>query len=159
MSRHTLLCLALAAAPLAVACDKSGTDAQAEVNAAQNKANAQIAQANEQVTTTGALAQSEADKKIIAAQADFAKTREDYRHTVQSNIDDLSKRLADLEVKAKTSTAPNLRATVAALRAQQDAFIADYQSLASASPVTWDATKTRLDKEWTALKAAVDKAD
>ena len=157
MSRHTLLCLALAAAPLAVACDKSGTDAQAEVNAAQNKANAQIAQANEQVTTTGAQAQSEADKKIITAQADFAKTREDYRHTVQSNVDDLTKRLADLEVKAKTT--PSLHATVATLRAQQDAFITDYQSLASASPATWDATKTRLDKEWTALKAAVDKVD
>ena len=159
MSRRTLLCLALAAAPLAVACDKSGTDAQAEVNAAQNKANAQIAQANEQVTTTGALAQSEADKKIIAAQADFAKTREDYRHTVQSNVDNLTKRLAELEVKAKTSTTTNLHATVTALRAQQDAFIVNYQSLASASPATWDATKTRLDKEWTALKAAVNKVD
>jgi regulator of protease activity HflC (stomatin/prohibitin superfamily) len=159
MSRHTLLCLALAAAPLAVACDKSGTDAQAEVNAAQNKANAQIAQANEQVTTTGALAQAEADKKIIAAQADFAKTREDYRHTVQSNLDDLSKRLADLDVKAKASTSPDLRATVTALRAQENAFIVDYQSLASTSPEAWDATKARLDKEWSALKATADKVD
>jgi hypothetical protein len=159
MSRRTLLCLALAAAPLAVACDKSGADAQAEVNAAQNKANAQIARANEQVATTGALAQSEADKKISAVQADFAKTREDYRHTVQSNLDDLTKRLADIEVKAKTSTTPDLHATITALRAQKDAFVADYQSLASASPVTWDATKARLDKEWAALKAAVDKVD
>jgi hypothetical protein len=157
MSQHIVICLALAAVPLAIACDKSGTDAQAEMNAAQSKANAQIAQANEQVTTTGAQAQSEADKKIIAAQADFAKTREDYRHTVQSNVDDLVKRLADLDVKAKTTA--NLRPTVAALRAQQNAFLADYQALASASPETWDATKTRLDKEWTALKAAVDKVD
>ena len=164
MSRSILTCLALtlATAPLAVACDKTGTDAQTEVNKAQDKANAEIAKANNQVTTTAAKAQTEADKTIIAAQADFATTRENYRHTVQSNLDALDKKLADLDVKAKTATGTaktDLRATVPALRAQRDAFVADYQSLGSASAVTWDATKARLDKEWTDLKAAVDKAE
>jgi hypothetical protein len=160
MSRSILTCLALvlATSPFAVACDKSGADAQAEVNKAQDKANGEVAKASNQVTTTAAEAQTEADKKIIAVQADFATTRENYRHSVQSNLDALDKQLADLDVKARTATKPDLRATITALRAQRDAFVADYQSLTTASAVTWDATKARLDKEWTDLKAAADKA-
>lgn len=111
---------------------------------------------------TSAQAQTEADKKIIAAEGDFATTREDYRHTVQSNLDAPNKRLADLDVEARTAGAaikPDLAATVPALRAQRDAFVADFQSLSNASAPTWDATKNRLDKEWAALKSAVDKVD
>ena len=151
--------LALAALPLVAACDKSGADAQAEANKAQDKANAQIAQANNQVTTTGAQAQAAADQKIIAAQADFSTTREDYRHKVQSDLDSLTKQLDDLDVKARSSAKPDMRATVTALRAQRDGFVRDFQSLSMASAVTWDATKARLDKEWADLKTAVDKVD
>jgi hypothetical protein len=114
------------------------------------------------VTTTAATAQIEADKKIVAAQADFATTREDYRHTVETNLDALNKQLADLDIKARGDGAngkPDLRATLPALRAQRDAFVTDYRSLATVSAVTWDATKVRLDKEWADLKAAVDKAN
>ena len=164
MSRSTILSLSLllATSSLAVACDKSGTDAQTEVNKAQDKANDQIAKANDVVTTTAAQAQAAADQKIAAVQADFATTREDYRHKIQSNLDTLTKELADIDAKAKTATgtaAADLRATIPALRAQRDAFVADVQSLDKSSAATWDATKARLDKEWVDLKAAVDKAD
>jgi hypothetical protein len=166
MNRSIATCfaLALAAAPLALltaACDKSGTEAQAEANQAQNKANADIANANNVVRTTGAQAQTEANEKIIAAQADFATTREDYRHSVQTKLTALDKELLDLDVKSKTPEGmkkPDLRATLPALRAQRDAFVADYGTLANVDPVTWDATKARLDKEWAELKSAVDKA-
>ena len=149
--------------PLGVACDKSGADAQAEANQAQAKANDDIAKANNTVTTTAGQAQAAADTKIAAAQADFAKTREDYRHKVQANLNlALDKELLDLDQKAKHpagAKTPDLRSTLPALRAQRDAFVADYGTLANVDPVTWDATKARLDKEWTDLKAAVDKAN
>jgi hypothetical protein len=160
MSRSIRNCffiaVALAAAPFAVACDKTGADAQAEVDQAQDKANAEIAKANSQVTTTAGTAQAVADKTITAVQADFATTREDYRHTVQSNLDALDKQLADLDVRARTAK-PDLRATLVALRAQRDAFVADYQSLSNVTAITWDAARSRLDEEWTDLKAAVAK--
>jgi len=156
------LALALALAPLAVACDKTGADAQAEANQAQQKANAEMAKAGDKVTTTSAQAQANADQKIAAAEADFATTREDYRHKVQSNLTALNKEIDDLDVKAKKATGTtktDLHATVPVLRAQRDAFVADFQALGNATAMTWDATQARLDKEWTDLKAAVDKAD
>jgi hypothetical protein len=156
------LVMAIAAAPFAIACDKSGSDAQNEANQAQEKANAQVAQANDQVRLTAAQAQAKADEKIAAAQTDFATTREDYRHKVQSDLDSLNKQLADLDAKARKDTGKtkaDLDATLPALRAQRDAFVRDFQSLQATSAAAWDGTKARLDKEWTDLKTAVDKAD
>jgi regulator of protease activity HflC (stomatin/prohibitin superfamily) len=154
----SLACVSLAVAPFAVACDKTGAEAQAQANEAQNKANTQVANANSEANQKIAQAQSEADKKIAAAQGDFAKTREDYRHLVQSNLDALNKEIGDLDAKAATSKKPDLRAALPSLKSQRDAFVADFNSLGNASAVTWDGTKARLDKEWSDLKAAVDKA-
>jgi uncharacterized phage infection (PIP) family protein YhgE len=163
MSRSLSLSLLLAlCAPLAVACDKSGADAQAEANKAQEQANAEMAQVNEKVSTTSAQAQLNADSKIAAARADFATTREDYRHEMQDNIDALNKQLDDLAVKArkaKGTAQGDLRASLPALRSQRDAFVADFQSLANTTAVTFDATRARIDKEWNDLKVGVDKAD
>ena len=166
MTRSTSLSLALslavAALPLVVACDKSGAEAQAEANKAQENANAQMAKANDQVTTTSGQAQANADMKIAAAKADFAMTREDYRHEIQSKLDTLNKELDDLDAKAMKATGTvkaDLHAKVPALRAQRDAFVADFQALGNATASTWDATRARIDKEWTDLKTAVDKAD
>jgi hypothetical protein len=46
---------------------------------------------------------------------------------------------------------------VTALRFQRDAFANDFKELDLAIVATWDATKTRVDKEWADLDAAVDK--
>ena len=151
-------CVSVAVAPFVVACDKTGAEAQAQANEAQNKANTEVANANSEANQKIAQAQAEADKKITAAQSDFAKTREDYRHAVQSNLDALNKELGELDAKAATSTKADLRAALPALKAQRDAFVADFRALGSASAVTWDGTKARLDKEWSDLKAAVDKS-
>jgi hypothetical protein len=130
---RTILIYALASAPLAIAslgCDKSDTEAQAEVNQAQNKANDEIAKANDKVTTTTAQAQAAVDQRIAAVQGDFAATREDYRHKMQTNLDALTTELADIDVKAKTATgahATDLRATIPALHAQRGAFVTDYK--------------------------------
>jgi hypothetical protein len=161
MSRTILVCLALAAAPLAFGCDKSGADAQADVNKAQDQANKDIAKANDKANTTAMTAQAEADKKIGAVQADFAKLREDYRHQMQADVESLNKTIADLEAKEKTATGKaktDLDGALPVLRTQRDAFMADLHTIESATALTWDSTKARLDKEWVDLKGAADKA-
>jgi hypothetical protein len=154
----TLASLSLCAAPFVVACDKSGAEAQAQANEAQNKANTETANANSEANQKIAQAQSEADKKIASAQSDFAKTREDYRHTMQTNLDAVNKEIGDLDAKVATAKKPDLRATLPALKAQRDAFVADFGSLGAVSATTWDGAKARLDKEWADLKAAVGRA-
>ena len=154
----SLACVSLAVAPFVVACDKTGAEAQAQANEAQNKANTQVANANGEANAKIVQAQSDADKKIAAAQADFAKTREDYRHTVQTNLDALNKQIVDLDAKAATSTKPDLRAALPAIKSQRDAFVTDFQTLGTVNATTWDTRKAQLDKEWTDLKASVDKA-
>jgi hypothetical protein len=154
--------VALAAGPFAAGCDNSAADAQRQATEAQKKANVEITNANVEANRKASEAQSEADKKIAIAEANFATTREDYRHQKQSDLDALNKQLEDLDAKAKTATGKvkaELRATVPALRAQRDAFVADFHLLATPNAGTWDATRARLDKEWADLRAAVDKAE
>jgi chromosome segregation ATPase len=151
--------LVMALGPLA--CDKSGADTQAQVNEAQDKANKEIGRANAQANE----AQNEADRKIAAALADFQATREDYRHKVQSDLDSLDKDIADLDARVRTGSTKaesdlqaKLQAKLPSIHAQRDAFANDFRSIDSASAASFDAFKTRLDKEWSDLKSAVDKA-
>jgi hypothetical protein len=145
----------------AAACDKSATEAQENVNKAQAKANTEITSAQVTLDERAKNAQAEADKKIAQVQAEFAKTREDYRHVMQSNLDSIDKKLAGLDAKVKTTTgaaATDLAATATTLRSQRDAFANDFKNLDFVIVSSWDATKTRVDKEWADLSAAVDKA-
>lgn len=151
--------LTLAAAPLAIGCDKSGADAQAQANSAQASANRDIANATNEANAKINEAQAEADKKIAAARADFATTREDYRHQVQTQLDALDKEIAQLDAKAMTATGKtkaDINARLPALKAQRAAFVNDVRSLDTTTATTWDATKARLDKEWADLKSAAD---
>ena len=136
---------------LAFACNKTGTEAQREADQAQATANTKVTNA-----------QVEADKKVADAREGFAKTREDYRHDVQSKLDDLDKKIADLEakrLKATGATRAKLDANLPNIHRERDAFAKDFATVQSDTAVTWDASKARLDKQWNALKDAVDKAD
>ena len=160
MTRSILVCLAIAVAPLAVACDKSGSEAQTQANEAQEKANREIAKAGNEANAKAVEAQSEADKKVAAAQADFAKAREDYRHKVQTDLDALNKTIDELDAKAMKATGKakaDLEARLPVLKAQRDAFVTDFRALQNSTAVTWDSMKARLDKELTDLKASADK--
>ena len=89
------------------------------------------------------------------------KLREDYRHTTTVNLVDLDHKVELLATKAKAATGKtqaDLDLSLKQIRSSRAEFGADYRSLESASASTWDATRTRLDKEWTELKALVDKA-
>jgi hypothetical protein len=138
-------------------CDKPGvTELQQEEKAHQKAAQAQAA-ASEQAQN----AQEAADNDIAGARASFEKTREDYRHSRTEDLNDLDKKIADLEAKTKTSTGKgraDQRADSTAIRAKRHAFARDLESLEIATAATWDEAKANLDKDWDTLRGAVDKA-
>ncbi|MEO6419538.1 MAG: hypothetical protein ABIP39_09045 [Polyangiaceae bacterium] len=156
----TILCAALLVS-FAAACDKSGSEEQGKANTAQSEANDKIAAAKTEADKKINAAQSEADKKVAAVQADFAKTIEDYRHSTQANLDDLNKKIDTLDAKVQTlkgKQKTDLQASLADIRLKRDALVADRKALESTTATAWDGTKAKLDKEWTDLKSAVDKA-
>lgn len=161
MNRSLSLCSVVAVATLALAgCDKSAADAQDKANNAQAEANKTSANAQAEADKKTKNAQAEADKKIAEAQGDFAKAREDYRHSTQTKLDALDKKIAILEADAKKATGKaktDLEVKLANVRVQRTTFANDFKTLDAASATTWDSTKTRLDKSWIDLENAVDK--
>ncbi len=146
---------ALAAALMTnIACDKPGVEEQQkEQKAAQDNADQQNRAARE-----SASAQADMSQKVASAQADFDKTREDYRHSRQTDLDDIDAKIAKLEAKATTATGKakaDLDAKLPSIRAQRASIGADLRSLQMSTASTWDDAKARTDKEWEALKAAV----
>ncbi|HEY1954149.1 MAG TPA: hypothetical protein VGH28_01015 [Polyangiaceae bacterium] len=132
-----------------VACDKPGQDAEKKIDNAQ-----------EQGTTEITNAQVKENDKVAAAEADFAKSREDYRHDMQTNLDQLDKSLSNLDGKAQKAVgADRSKLTVRSqsLHTQRDPFARDVESLGSTSASDWDATKARVDHEWDVLKKNTDK--
>jgi hypothetical protein len=146
---------------LVAGCDK-GADEQQKANAAQAEADKKIAEANKKANTETTSAQLEADKKIAAAEGDFGKRREDYRHKIQSDLIDLDKKVDLLEAKSKKATGKakaDLDARLATIRASRASFASDVTTIDSATAVQWDGVKAKADKDWSDLKALVDKAD
>jgi hypothetical protein len=145
---------------LAAACDNASSDltkakgAQAEAN---DKSGAAQIEANEKIKS----AQAEADEKTAAVRADVMKMREDYRHTTVTNLVDLDHKVADLVTKSNQSTGKtktDIDASLKQIHASREVFDRDYKSLEGAPASGWDDAKVRLDKEWSELKALVDKA-
>jgi hypothetical protein len=160
MIRSTTILGAALLITFAAACDKSGADEQGKANQAQAEANDKIAAAKSEADKKITTAQSEADKKVATVQADFAKTIEDYRHSTQANLDDLNKKVDVLDAKAQTlkgKPKTDLQTSLGEIRIKRDALIADRKALETTTATAWDGTKVRLDKEWTDLKALVDK--
>jgi len=164
MTRASIFASSVLAAALSLSvvagCDK-GSDEQQKANAAQAEADRKIAEANKEATTKTTSAQVEADKKIAAAESEFGKRREDYRHKITGDLVDLDKKIDTLEAKAKSATGKtklDLDATLPAIRQHRASFASDLTSVESATSVQWDNTKARVDKNWSDLKALVDKA-
>ena len=141
-------------------CDKAADD-QNKANAAQTEADQKIAAAKKEASEKSNNAQAEADKKIATAEGDFGKRREDYRHKVQTDLIDVDKKIDILEAKSKTATGKakvDLDANLTAIRTRRTGFAQDMKGVDTATALTWDDMKTRVDKSWTDLKALVDKA-
>jgi len=149
---------ALAAALMAsAACDKPGvTEQQKEQKAAQDNADQQDRAARE-----SASAQADMNQKVASAQSDFERTREDYRHSRQTDLDEIDAKIAKLEASATTATGKaktDLDARLPQIHAQRAALGADFRALQQTSASLWDDAKARVDKEWESLKSAVDSA-
>jgi hypothetical protein len=162
MIRSSVLLCTIGSLVLALAsgCDKAADEQQKAVKA-QTQANDKIVQANQEADQKANNAQADADKKIAEAQASFLKMREDYRHDTTTNLVDLDKKIADLNAKEKTATGKkksDLDVQLGQIRTERDAFANDWKSIETADATTWDATKNRLDKEWSDLKTMVDRA-
>ena len=162
MIRSSIVVCGLATLTLVLGsgCNKAA-DEQEKAVAAQNKANEKIVEVNQEADKKANEAQADADKKIAEAQASFLKMREGYRHDTTEKLVDLDKKIADLEAKSKTSTGKkkaDLDVQLGQIRTQREAFANDWKTIETASALTWDSTKSRLDKEWNDLKSMVERA-
>ncbi|MEO7328841.1 MAG: hypothetical protein ABI193_09705 [Minicystis sp.] len=160
MIRSSIIAGAILSFTLVLGCDKAA-DEQSNANAAQAEANAKIEAARKDAESKMKSAQADADKKIADAQAGFMKMREDYRHSMSSDMISVDKKIADLDAKAKTATGKakmDLDANLKTIRADRERFEADFKALDSATAVSWDNAKSSLDKRWSDLKSLVDKA-
>ncbi|HEY3498484.1 MAG TPA: hypothetical protein VGK73_27525 [Polyangiaceae bacterium] len=144
---------------LALGCN-TARDQQKKADEAQVEANDKIAEANREADQKIGEAQAEADKKTADAQATFAKIREDYRHEVSTKLADLDKEIAELEAEAKTAKPqkrPALDAKLADIHATRDMVAKEFQAIDSATALTWDEYKKRMDKALSDLEAKVDR--
>jgi chromosome segregation ATPase len=150
--------LALAVALISVAaCDKPGvTEQQKEQKASQDNAEQQEHAAREL-----ASAQADMNQKVASARSDFEQARENYRHSRQTDLDEIDAKIAKLEAKATTATGKakaDLDAELPKIRAQRAALGTDFRALQGTISSAWDDAKARVDKEWDSLKSAVDAA-
>lgn len=144
----------------AIACENA-RDQQKKVDEAQAEADQKVAEANREANEKAQKAQADADKTAAQAQLSFTKLREDYRHDVNEKLADLDKKIADLDAKAKTLKAPQrteLESKLVDIRQSRQAFVGEYQAIESASALTWDDVKKRLDKSWNDLETKVSRA-
>jgi regulator of protease activity HflC (stomatin/prohibitin superfamily) len=145
---------------LVTACDRAA-DEQTKATEAQAQANAKIEAARKDAELKSKSAQSDADKKIAEAQANFMKMREEYRHSASMDMVTVDKKIADLDAKAKAATGKakvDLDLSLKTIHADRDRFALDFKAIESATALTWDNAKADLDRQWSNLKALIDKA-
>jgi hypothetical protein len=142
-------------------CDKPGVTEQQK----ETRANEEAKNAKSEAAQQAQAAQAAAEKDIAGARADFEKAREDYLRARRLDLAELDKRIADLELNTKTNAKTatgkirtDLEAPLPTIHAQRDAFARHMRDLDTAAAATWDGAKASLDKEWDALKSAVDSA-
>lgn len=144
----------------AAGCDKAATE-HARAVEAENEAKQEIAEARADADEKAREAHAEAAEEIADATAKFQKLREEFRHDTTENLVELDKDVHELEAKAMKATGKEkaeLDAKLSEIRARRAAFVNDYKSIETASAATWDATKARLEREWSELKELVDRA-
>jgi hypothetical protein len=132
---------------------------QAQREAAQKQGQGMPGLRGSNVETTSG--QVEADKKSAQAQADFAKTRDDYRHDLQMRLDDADKKIMMLEAKEKAARGKalaDIKNALSDIRARRDSVSNDRAMLDSATAHDWHDVKARIDQELDGLDKAVSRA-
>lgn len=144
-----------------MACNKAA-DEQKKADEAHAKAEGKVDEAKREADEKINAARAEEDQKVARAQADFLKMREDFRHEITGDLTSLDRRIADLEAKQKTATGKTkveLDTGLPNVRSLRENVNTEYRSLEYASALSWDASKTRVQKAYDELKQAVDKLD
>jgi hypothetical protein len=145
----------------ALACDDPGKQANDKITDARREADKKAVEAQRKADEIKRGAQADANEKITDAKASFAKTREDYRHDLQTKIDKLDKKLGDLDTKAMKETGKaksDLDVVVTDVKRQRDALGADIKRIDDATASDWEALKARIEKGYDDLERSVDKA-
>lgn len=100
----------------------------------------------------------EADTKRGAAK-DFVKEQKEYMQTMQSRLIEVDRSIAALDAKTQRAAGQkhvDKYARLKKARAQREALASSIKALETERAGTWDASRSRLDREWTALKALLD---
>jgi uncharacterized protein YicC (UPF0701 family) len=144
----------VALSSLLFACEQPGRAEQEKTTQAANQA----ASAEQQAENNRAAA----NRDLVNAQEEFAKTRENYLHGKRVDLINLDERVFDLESKVPTATGKaraNLLTHLPGIRAQRQEFARNLEAMGTESGVAWDNAKADLDKEWDRLSASVGKAE
>jgi len=152
---------ALPAFAATVACERTGREDQEKVTSAQREGDRKANEAVKESTTKITSAQAEVDKKAAEANANFVKTRDDYRTKLTSKVGDFDKTISKLEAKQRTATGKTkaeLDAALPDIHSKRDALHRDVTQIDTVTMPNWDGTKSQLDNDMDALKAALDKA-
>jgi hypothetical protein len=134
-------------------------EANQKVAIAQAEAKDTIAAATKQAEQKAKEEELEADQKAAAAKEAFMKLREDYRHEQKTNLSELDRKVARLQVKAKKAAGKarvELYRKIKRIHIRREAFASDCKLLDTEVALTWHDTKARTDKDWSKLKALVD---
>ncbi len=156
-NRVSMILGVLAAGFFAMACDKPGEDAQKKRDEAQQELTQAQVEAHKKVDE----AKASADQKLQKADADFQKSVVDYRTSKQKDLADLDKSIADLTVKQQSATGKakaDLDAALPNIRTMRDNTVRALRAVDEATPMSFDATKTNVDKAFDDLKAALKTA-
>jgi len=137
-----------------VGCQKPGAAEQQKENAAVQD----DMQAQRNAAEQAASAQAEMRDKVGAAQADFQHERDDYRRDREQDIKELDDKIFKIQSRAdsaQAATRGRLEQSLATIRA---ALASDVNAIDNVAASAWDEFKTKVDNEYTALKAHIDKA-
>jgi len=156
-SRSATLALALS---LFIACDNA-TDDQLKAKNAQIEANKTISAANKQASSDDLAAQAEADKKIAASNADFAKLRSDFGRETSKSLTDVDRKVGQIETMStagRTRAQLDVDARLKEIHTKRAQLDTDFNALQASPEVAWDGQKDHLNKELSELTALVEKS-
>lgn len=105
--------------------------------------------------------QREAAQTVEAAKAYAEQQKQEYSKQIQAKLDDISKGIDDLKMKAKDAKGDALtrmEEAMASLKAKQDAARKQLADLGSSTSAAWGDVKSGLDKAVGELQKAYDDA-
>jgi hypothetical protein len=131
-----------------------------------NSKQVEAEKAQREATERAEKAQLEANEKIIEARRDAekaandaAQARNDARSSLQKDVDAVDRKISYLKeraTEAKGATKKNADAAAAEAEKRRSTLRQDFNKLGTETGTAWDSAKADVERDITALKAAVD---